>query len=195
MIFNYVDIGTSDFETSLEICKPNETILLVEPLFTYLRNLPDPSNAIKANFAISDNSGWGDIFYVPSETIEQHNLPYWVRGCNSLNKPHVNVTALNLPEGIVQTQKVRTITFTQLVDIYEIEHIDQLKTDTEGHDHIILSSVIDAINNGLTVNQIISEYKVDFGNLNEMSEQMNKLSKFGFRLVERFGDNIKLVRK
>ena len=195
MKFNNVDIGTSDFETSLNGLLPGQKVLLVEPLFNYLRNLPDPEGCYKMCAAISDQSGWGKIHYVKEEKIKSGNLPFWVRGCSSLNAPHPTVQKMNLPPDFLGVQDVRVITFEDLVFLYDVTEIDELKIDTEGHDYIILRSVIKAIKNGLKINSIVAEYNVNISNMNEMSKRMAELTSLGYKFKDKFGDNIRLVLK
>ncbi|MDO8604034.1 MAG: hypothetical protein Q7K40_01310, partial [bacterium] len=67
MNFDFVDIGTADFDTSLDERKRGQTVLLVEPIFAYLKNLPDGEGIFKANFAISNRHALRPIFYIKPE--------------------------------------------------------------------------------------------------------------------------------
>lgn len=192
MKFDFVDIGTSDFDTSLDVKKPNQNILLVEPIFSYLKNLPDGRNIYKAPFAISDEEGWGKMFYLKQDIIKQYNFPDWIKGCNSLDKKHVTILKLlkefGLPENLISEEEIRVINFGRLIYLYDITDIDFLKIDTEGHDHLVLKSVLKCLENKkIKINKIKFEFNDAFNN----TEQLKKIiPKFNCKLIEVEGDNI-----
>ncbi len=67
-------------------------------------------------------------------------MPGWVRGCNSINKPHPSIQNLlrEQHDSVISIQKVKCITWDTLINEFNVSSIDFLKIDTEGHDHIIL---------------------------------------------------------
>ena len=124
MHFDYVDIGTCDFETSLDVKKEGETILLVEPLLYYLNKLPDGPGITKANLAVSDKKCEGKIYYVEEEDIKKYDLPFWIVGCNRFNEPHPTVAGIirdyrakkdDLPDDIIKVSDCLTVTFKELL--------------------------------------------------------------------------------
>jgi len=171
MHFKFVDIGTSDFDTQLSKRTVDDKILLVEPLFYYLRNLPDGEGIFKANFAVSDANGFGKMFYVKTETIKEHGMPSWVRGCNSLNTKHPTVLRilkeLQKSEDLISQEEVRILSFQKLVELYEVTSIDILKIDTEGHDAVILGNVYQAIQAGFQIKEIQFEYIPEFAGVKD----------------------------
>jgi len=191
MNFKFVDIGTSDFDIrAREICS-GEKILLVEPLFYYLRNLPDGEGIFKSNFAVSDECGFGKMYYVKSEIIKEYNLPDWFRGCNSLNYKHPTVVRilnkLKKPETLISAEEVRILSFRKLIDIYGISSIDSLKIDTEGHDFVILNDVYQSILNGFSIREIQFEYIEEFDGVKDpfncipaLKKHMELFDKIGF---------------
>lgn len=172
MKFDFVDIGTSNFDTSLEERKRNQNILLVEPVKYYLDKLPTGENIFKNNCAISDKKGKGEIYYVDDGIIKKYNMPNWMRGCSSFNKPHETVlrffNEIKMP---VEFKKntIDVLSFGDLINLYNITKIGRLKIDTEGHDHIILRSVMDSMRDGLKIKEIKIEYDPFFGNTNELN--------------------------
>src|SRR6185503_16476845 len=86
--YDGVEIGTSDFYTLSEGANPDDRILAIEPIKYYLDRLPIGPNRDKANVAISNYDGEIEMYYVPDDVIQKHNLPRWLRGCNSVGKPH-----------------------------------------------------------------------------------------------------------
>jgi hypothetical protein len=87
MRYNFIEIGTSDFDTLIENCS-NECGLSVEPIKYYIDRLPDKPNVKKLQVAISDVDGYMDVYYISDDKIIEYNLPWWVRGSNSVNRPH-----------------------------------------------------------------------------------------------------------
>jgi len=57
MKYDYVDIGSCDFDTAYDVAKSGDRVLLVEPIKYYLDRIPDRENQVKANVAISSTTG------------------------------------------------------------------------------------------------------------------------------------------
>ncbi len=171
MKFDFLDIGTSDFDTSLDLMKKGQNILLVEPVVYYLNRLPDGKGIFKQNCAISNRAGHGNIYYVSEEVMNRYGMPEWIRGCNSFNKPHETVLKLFRELRVpleIECERIDVLTFKNLVDLYDISHIGFLKIDTEGWDHIILKGVLSCMKKGLKVKKIKIEYNSFFGNTKEI---------------------------
>ncbi len=130
-----VEIGTSDFRTEAGKKKG----LFVEPVKEYFDRLP---KCLKENVAVSNNEGSIDIYYIPSETIKEFGLPDWVRGCNSVDKPHKTVLQMGWV-GYAKKETVPVVRIKTLLDKHGINQIDLLKIDTEGHDCVILNDFLD----------------------------------------------------
>jgi len=159
MRYDYIDIGTSDFETSLEQLKEGETLILVEPLIHYLNKFPNKENIFKCPFALSDTDGILKMYFVSEEKIRQLGLPAWVRGCNSLGEMHPTlVNQLNL-QSVMDCVNVPVLSVSNFFNLYQITEIGQLKIDTEGHDATILREVyqIQEIQS-IPIQRIIFEY-------------------------------------
>ena len=197
MNFDFVDIGTSDFDTSLNQRDPGQTVLLVEPIFEYLSKLPDGEGIIKAPFAISSRNSYRPMHYIDPEIIKEYKLPDFIRGCNSLGYQHPTVIRLLKECGledqyheIVTVKTVRMITFEKLLNLYEIKKIGFLKIDTEGHDHIILKEVLARRKEKkVKIDKIKFEYNPVFGNTKEL-DKLIKVS--GYKTAEFVGDNVTL---
>jgi hypothetical protein len=192
MKFDYVDIGTSDFSTSIPFLKEGQTGLYVEPLFHYLAQLPNGSGIIKAPFAISDHKGYGKMYFVSEDNIRRFQLPDWVRGCNSFNRPHQLLSQQLHPSVPVDQLWVPTLTVQDLLDLYEVEQISSLNIDTEGHDHVILQQVIDTVDS-LCIQRIKFEYITSNDNIAQLDQLLLIFENMGFSAV-RFGDDIQLSR-
>jgi hypothetical protein len=168
--YDFIEIGTCDFDTELQISDEMRVGLSVEPISQYLDNLPNREYVRKVCAAIVTEEQYAisptiDAFYVDKETVIRHNLGSdWLTGCNSIGKPHdfhtkyypnpvvwhraseeerKNLSTINLMElGLVSVKKVRCMTYGMLMQEYNVGHVNLLKTDTEGNDGALLVSVI-----------------------------------------------------
>jgi FkbM family methyltransferase len=138
-----VEIGTCDFETAAG----HADGLFIEPLPFYFNRLP--ATCRKENVAVSNYTGQGQVYFLTEETIAQHGLPDWLRGCNCLNQMHPTVAQMVASGSVqpewVQTQPVPVVRIKSLLDKHNITHIKLLKIDTEGHDAVILNDFLDTV--------------------------------------------------
>ena len=144
MKYDFIEIGTSDFDTLIESTQ-GKIGITIEPLLFYLENLPKNPSVIKVNCAITDYDGYIDIYYINPLDIENHQLPNWLRGCNSINKPHptsLNELSNRGLENLIQIHKCECLSWKTLVNRYNIESVNLLKIDTEGHDCEIINSIL-----------------------------------------------------
>jgi hypothetical protein len=155
MHYNFIEIGTSDFDTLIQTCPDSAVGLSVDPILYYLQRLPSKPNVLRVLAAISDTDGFTDVYYVPPEIIDHCHLPDWVRGCNSIGKAHP--TVFNLlknagadPAAFIQKTKIPQFSMTTFLKMYNVSSCDYLKIDTEGHDIVILTNYIEAIRTKLT---------------------------------------------
>jgi len=189
MRLDYIEIGTSDFETLVETS--NGVGISIEPLSFYLDKLPTKENNIKLNVALSDVEGVEQIYYINPDDIKKYNLPDWLRGCNSIKKPHPSaikiLTEKNLTH-LYKSDKISVITWDKLIRNYNITSVDYLKLDTEGHDTVILNSVLNSSCNILP-KKILFESNM----LTPQEKIKNTLSQLmlrGYEIVQDYGDNI-----
>jgi len=147
MHYDFIEIGTSDFDTLIENADNKQVGLTIEPLAYYLNRLPNKNFVIKVQSAISDKDGFIEIYYITEDKIIEHNLPYWIRGCNSVDKPHVYARQKigeELYDSIVTIDSVMVMSWDALIEEYNITSVKYLKIDTEGHDHIILKGYLES---------------------------------------------------
>lgn len=183
MIYDFIEIGTSDFHTLIEKANDNTVGLSIEPIKFYLDRLPSPKNVKKLNCAISDSDSEIQIYYVDTNSILEHKLPHWVRGCNSVNKPHPTVKKLlgEKYDKVVTIEKVKCISLETLFLENCVEKIKFLKIDTEGHEATILGSYYKICSKTpeLMADEILFEYNV-LSDKNEMDALIFKLYSLGY---------------
>lgn len=143
MIYDFIEIGTSDFDTLIQRADDTTVGISIEPIKYYLDRLPNPANVKKLNCAVSldGNSGRDKVFYIPDETIEKHNLPPWIRGCNSVGDYHYQHKRRKL-ESLVVTEDVDTVPIGDVLEEHKVHQLKMLKVDTEGGDCYILQSLL-----------------------------------------------------
>lgn len=194
MFYKYVDIGTADFETSISLINSeDEKIILVEPLLHYLNRFPNQKNIYKAPFALSDKDGISQIYFVSEETIMLNEYPFWAKGCNSINEPHPTLLSF-IPIKNFEMANVPVLSVSNFINLYQIEHIGQLKIDTEGHDHIILKEFLNCQkNNNLVIDKIIVEYIPVFKNTDTLDNLFEEYKKEFNANIFLTGDNVTLT--
>lgn len=157
MKYDFIEIGTSDFETCIETATDQTVGISVEPLRYYLDKLPNKANVKKICAIISDDPEPADVYYVPDDDITSNNLPYWLRGCNTVGDYHLQHKLLKV-QHLVKTEKVQSISLSKLFHDHEVTELDLLKLDTEGSDwKILLSFYPWAVDKNILPNQILFE--------------------------------------
>ncbi len=194
MDYSFIEIGTSDFDTLIQTATDTQRGLSIEPLAIYLNKLPDKPLVIKVNCAVSNIDGSMNIYYIKPENIRQYGLPDWVRGCNSVNKPHITVADMlkknNInPDNVFTIDKIPVKSFPTLVKEYNIRSVRTLKIDTEGHDCIILQSYLEACQqlNTLFAKDIHFESNV-LSNVEDVNNIVGQYTRHGYRVVSRNHD-------
>lgn len=180
--FDFIEIGTADFDTLIERASSTDRGLSIEPLGFYLNKLPNKPNVIKYQAAVSDTDDFIDIYYIEESKIREYNLPYWVRGCNSVNKPHQftrEKIGSEVYDKLVTVEKVPTVSWSTLINRYCIQSIGYLKIDTEGHEHIILKEYLKECkkNPNLFAKKIEFEYN-ETSNKHELDKIISELSNY-----------------
>lgn len=148
MFFDFIEIGTSDFDTEIQQDTTNKVGLSIEPVKYYLDRLPDKDNCKKLHMGVSNYNGTGRVYYIPENIIHTYSFPTWVRGCNSINSYHKTVSDLcklieiNI-EDVSDSYEVPIHTLASIFRDNNVSGVYYLKIDTEGHDVVILKKFHD----------------------------------------------------
>lgn len=144
--FDFIEIGTSDFNTLIKTASDQTVGLSVEPLLDYLKRLPDRQRVTKVNAAVSDVNGTMEIYYIPDSVRLANKLPSWIKGTNKIGECHPTVvrylTKHSLPLSLITHQTVPVLSVSELFEKYAVGSIDFLKIDTEGHDCVIMNAYL-----------------------------------------------------
>jgi FkbM family methyltransferase len=139
MKYDFVEIGTSDFDTLVQTATDTTRGISIEPIQYYLDRLPNPANVVKLCCAVSPNNQTAmlEMYYVPDHMIQAHGLPEWLRGCNSIGGYHLQHKKLGI-EHLVKITHVPCYPLGKILAQHEVTELDLLKLDTEGRDCDIL---------------------------------------------------------
>lgn len=195
MHYDFIEIGTSDFDSLVETAPDDAVGLCVEPVATHLKKLPAREKVKKVNAAVSTNGDDGvcQVYFVPPETIDAHGLPNWLRGCNSIGEPHPQHSKLCVLH-LLKTEIVRKVSIATLFWENYVSSIDVLKIDTEGHDCSILKwFLIEVVkNNSLLPKKIIFENN-SLTNQTELDFVLKLFAALKPFVSSQDGDNMEIV--
>lgn len=196
MNYDFIEIGTSDFETEIQSCGDNTVGLSVEPIKFYLDNLPEKRLVTKVNCAVSNYDGKIVVYYVSDENIRKYRLPEFLRGCNSINKPHPVtkgfVFGINVPDHLIDSLEVDVKSVRTLFKEYNVTSVGYLKIDTEGHDCVILNDYYSLCqeNSALFADKLLFESN-PLADKNEVNDIIEKFTKNGlYKLISTGEDTI-----
>ena len=192
MRYDFIEIGTSDFDTELQKSDDNTMGISIEPIKFYLDRLPNKKNVLKINAAVSNYNGSIDVFYVSDETLQKFGLPDYVKGQNSIGSPHPEVLKwghLGLTIDNITSEKVTVINFETIFKNHNVDSVGFLKIDTEGHDCVIMCDYIDycSANKILIADKIMFESNM-LTNSDVISNTINRCIELGYKLISR-GEN------
>lgn len=148
MDLDFLEIGTSNFDTCIQSCSDDQVGMSVEPIKAYLDDLPNKPNVKKIHAAITHNkpSNIMTIFYIPPEVVDKENLQQWFKGCNRIGNYHPLHIKHNVQK-YVKIQETPLLNVDELLTHENIRSIKYLKIDTEGHDYVILNGFYDYLKN------------------------------------------------
>ena len=179
----------------------DQHILLIEPVPHNLGALKkitdDYKNITIEPIAIGKKKAINKFYFVKGDSIQKLGK-HWASGIGSFNKKHIldhRTKRFKIEEHDIDSTNVETLTFSDLIDKYEISEIDQLQIDVEGYEYEILNS-IDYLN--IKINKIIFESKHFDGTFNEglkLSEIKKKLIKNNYEITQMDKENILAVKK
>lgn len=138
--YNFIEIGTSNFETLIEKANDDTMGISVDAVKYYINQLPEKPNVKKINVGISNKKTILDVYYIPEKVIDENNLPNWFKGCNCIEKYHPLHIKHNVSHLCI-IEPVKVIPCYELFYKNKVKNVNFLKIDTEGHDSVILKSL------------------------------------------------------
>lgn len=196
--FDFIEIGTSDFDTIVQECPENSVGLVIEPLGYYLDRLPSKPFVRKLCVAVAfdDIERLCTVYYVHPDDIKSHGLPDWLRGCNRIDGYHPQHTKLGIEE-LVRKEEVQQLPIGNILDFYGVKGIKVLKTDTEGADCKILTAFFRHLNKSGKGLEHFPE-KIIFENnvltcATELQALLTLAGSLGYVTVQQSGDELTLA--
>ncbi len=198
MFLDFIEIGTSDFDTEIQKLE-NKKGIAIEPIKYYIDRLPNTPWCRKMNAAISNHNGNAKVYYIDEECMRKYDLPSWVRGCNTINNYHPTVTSELEKRGadiskVITSYDVEIKTLMSVLTENNITGIYYLKIDTEGHDTIILEKFYE---DTITKNHLLPHKILFESNILSTEESVNKIihlyRQLGYELMYK-GENDTLLQ-
>lgn len=193
---NYLEIGTSDFDTLSDKFSGRDnwrgvSVEAVPEYFDRIRKL-DKNAYINAVCSV-DSAEPVNFHYVPSEVISKHGLPNWLRGCGSIS---VEIQpSLQAYRQFVRTQVLPRVHVRSIVEHEHLKdsvtgarRIDLLKTDTEGYDYTLLNGILDLVHPTNVIFETRFMARDQFMALNA------RLRSLGYSYRGRDGDSVQFAR-
>jgi FkbM family methyltransferase len=144
---SFIQIGANDGTKNDYITKfiksNNWQGVLVEPvsyLFEKLKSTYAGYNLNLENSAITTHNGHQTIYRLKQDEII---LPAWLDGLGSLDEKIILSHSEDIPElnSLIVEEVVHTLTFSSLLEKYNIKNIHILHIDAEGHDFEIIKTI------------------------------------------------------
>lgn len=201
---DFVEIGTSNFDTIIQLVDEADHFVgfSVEPSKHYLNSLPDKTGVTKVNCAIIKSTQrvggdaaalshsqahvatpqFVDLYYIPEEVINNLNLYYYLKGCNSIGGYHPGHIEFGVQQHVV-VEKVPAMSIADFLRTNNIHRIRLLKVDAEGYDLTIMQELyLHMINKSapiVRVDRIIFESNDEEQRL-AINELIRNLSRLGY---------------
>ena len=184
MHYKFVDIGCGHQSVSSDVFGTDVVGMYVEPIWEYLNVLPSGSRIKKCNCVVSDVDGFIDfnaviienpVYYsnsqmakiVTNKTLRNDYLRYFRQSGQS----SIKIAASKSKKIRVQSVKLST-----LFDTYDVESIEHLKIDVEGHEEVILVQLLDLIKESKV--EITKEIKFEYNKLSDLVELNRVVAEF-----------------
>jgi hypothetical protein len=191
--YDFIEIGTSSFDTLIEKAYNNQSGLSIEPLACHQNLLPNKPNVIKVNAGIDSRRAETEeelrsvvlcsLYYLDPEYIqlyisnaEDEQMRY-LNGLSSFGSIQPAVLAYEL---LLYGHKRAAVPFLSLAQVlfqYQIRAVHVLKLDCEGHDAGILLSYLDFVSRYSLELPCVIQYEsiVHASNREELGEVMQTL--------------------
>ena len=133
-MYTFIEIGSCDFNTLNHFPKLGKwTGVIVDPIKKYLDKIPRVAGVQYINVAITEQNGKAKMF-VFKDVVVDKDKDY--AGMSTLHPLETNIE-----RGLYEEVEVDTITYATLLERCNINRVDYLKIDTEGHDFEILKQI------------------------------------------------------
>jgi O-methyltransferase len=186
-------IGNTENDMLFKNINNKLTYILIEPVphvyHILKQNYKNYTNVICINIAVSNKIGEIEL-YIPSQNNDFNSLVPWASQLASTNPDHIHTF---VPNCIVEKISVQCTTLNKLIEDYNIQYIDTIITDTEGHDYDILMD----LNLSTKPDHIIFENKhmdgpkhqIDIDNAPKYHELLNHFKLHGYDIEKQTAED------
>lgn len=199
--YQAVEIGTSNFDTEIQIAEkssPGATGLSVDAMGVYIDQLPNMTCWRKFNSAVIGKAegipgnGLIETYFIHLSDIKKYGLPLWLRGCNSVGRPHPQGLRILKERGLEHIMQVKLVpvhTLGQILDKFQVCRLGTFKVDVEGLDGELLKSFTEWVNKskseGCYADRIIGEFnELSVGRVS--GEEVDEvLSAVGYKVTQK----------
>ena len=147
-----------------------EKILLVEPVPHNLKalrvNIPNYQTITIEPITIGESNETRSFYFVKHNSIDKLGK-HWASGIGSFDKQHIlnhKTKRFKIEEEDIESVKIKSLTFNDLMNKHKISEIDKLQIDVEGAEYEILNSID---YEKIIIHQILFEYKHFDGTFNK----------------------------
>ena len=197
MHYDFIEIGTSDFDTLIENASDTDIGLSVDPMQIYLDRLPDKDGVTKVCCGIGTDTKELPLYYISPKSIELLNLPYYIRGCNSIGERHSKHYGL---EEYVEVSFVPVIPLEELLSDHGVTSVDLIKIDCEGMDLDVLTGIVRSIRLGHIPPPSIIKFECYISDVNKppycdkesFDRIVDEFKSIGYRSPINYGNNFEL---
>jgi hypothetical protein len=186
MRYDFIEIGTSNFDTLIQESNDDSVGISIEPIRHYLDQLPNRPHVKKLNVAVSlnDLEEQVNVYYVPEDVVVERNLPRWLLGCNTVGTYHLQHHLLGVID-LVRCETVASVPIGRIFENHDVEALGYLKIDTEGNDVKILhhlAKFLEGSDQGRYPQKIRFESN-ELTPRNQVFEIIGRYACLGYRLV------------
>ena len=195
--FDLVVIGAHHgFWLENEIKKYSNKIILIEPVEYNFNQLKDRfknfKNIIFLNAAIGEKNEFKNFYFIEESSISKLKK-HWASGIGSFSKEHIlkhKTKRFQVTDSDIKCVNIKTISFDDLVNKYNIKFINKLMIDTEGFDYKIIKSINFQ---NIEINEILFEKKhlsSTFEVGNKLDEIKDFFAKKNYKLFDLDSENM-----
>ena len=136
----FIEIGSSYFDTLNHLADYGWKGIIIEPISKYLDMIERKDSVSYINCAVSHTPGEITMYTFIDEIVEQDSD---FAGMSTIDPSKLNKKMFTQDKykKWLKEVKVPALTYKIILDIQNIDRVDYLKIDTEGHDFEILKTV------------------------------------------------------
>lgn len=199
---DFIEIGTSFFETMSHSAKNHTTGISIEPIKIYQDSLLIRPNIKKISAAVSVVSTWADVYYFPPDfllSLSNNSMAYkGFFGMGCLNKIHpMIIMSYPTPTNVYKKSQLFSMrrdvvpikTIQQVYEENDLHMVGILKTDCESHDVHIINSALDFYDKSKIPSPCIIEFEaIEVGDttVSSIFNLIVRLQQTGYRVFREY---------